>query len=68
MRIEPGATYPMHEHDDHQETLLILEGGLRDDDGTEIWAGDLVVNDQGSAHASTALAGGCLLAARLDPR
>ena len=68
VRIEPGATYPMHEHDDHQETLLILEGGLRDDDGTELWAGDLVVNAQGTAHSSTALEGGCLLAARLDPR
>lgn len=64
VRIASGATYPSHWHD-AEERLLMLAGGLRDDDGAELWAGDEVVNAAGTRHASTALEGGCLLAARL---
>jgi signal transduction histidine kinase len=64
VHIVEGVTYPSHEHD-ADETLLMLRGGLRDDDGTELWAGDSVRNVKGTTHASTALDGGCLLAARV---
>ena len=66
VKIAPGATYPSHEHG-ADETLLMLQGGLRDDDGTELWAGDSVRHAKGTSHASTALDGGCLLAARVGP-
>ncbi|HLM74381.1 MAG TPA: dimethylsulfonioproprionate lyase family protein, partial [Polyangiaceae bacterium] len=64
VRIAQGVTYPSHEHD-ADENLLMLHGGLRDDDGAELWAGDSVRNAKDTTHASTALDGGCLLAARV---
>lgn len=63
IRIAPGASYPYHRHasDEH---LLIIEGGLRDDDGAELWEGERAVHREGTAHASTAIGeGACLLAA-----
>lgn len=63
VRIAAGATYPYHRHatDEH---VLILEGGLRDDDGTELWEGERTVHPAGTAHASTAIGGvTCMLAA-----
>jgi signal transduction histidine kinase len=66
VQLASGVTYPLHEHD-ADETVLMLHGGLRDDDGAELWAGDWVKNVKGTSHASTALDGGCLLAARIDP-
>jgi signal transduction histidine kinase len=66
VRIAGGATYPMHAHNS-DEHIMMLSGGLRDDDGAELWPGDRVTNARGTVHSSTALDGGCLLAARLDP-
>ncbi len=65
--IAEGATYPRHTHDG-DECKLLLRGGLRDDDESECWAGELVIHAQGTTHASTAIGGGgCLLAAIVKP-
>lgn len=66
VRISAGATYPSHTHRSIED-LLMLQGGLRDDDGAELWAGDRAQHASGTTHASTALEGGCLLAARVEP-
>jgi signal transduction histidine kinase len=65
VRVEPGATFPYHEHrgDEH---LFILQGGLRDEDGTEAWEGEKVVYRQGTGHAPTAFAGLDCIVAALD--
>jgi signal transduction histidine kinase/quercetin dioxygenase-like cupin family protein len=66
--IAAGATYPMHVHSGG-EHLLILEGGLRDDDGSELWEGERAIHAAGTAHASTAIGeGACVLAALVMPR
>ena len=36
--IADGATYPLHGHTADEQKLL-LRGGLRDDNGDEVWAG-----------------------------
>lgn len=65
VHILSGATYPSHLHALNEE-ILILRGGLRDDDGSELWAGDRGTKAPGSRHASTAIGeSGCLLAALL---
>ncbi len=66
--IADGATYPMHGHtaDEHK---LLLRGGLRDDNGDEVWAGQRADHGVEHVHASTAIGGGgCLLVARNVPR
>lgn len=61
IRIASGITYPMHRHDG-TEHLFIIQGGLVDHDGAQIWRGDSAVFRPGTAHASTAIAGNdCVL-------
>ncbi len=63
--IDPGAVFPHHRHA-HPEELLVLQGGYRNDDGTQRWRGDHTLHPVGSAHSVTALRGpGCLTLVRL---
>ncbi|HVG30094.1 MAG TPA: cupin domain-containing protein [Pyrinomonadaceae bacterium] len=55
IRMRPGCSYPAHRHAGLEE-VFILQGGYRDAAG-EHRAGDYVLNDAGSAHRPTALAG-----------
>ena len=53
IRMDPGASYPEHEHLGPEE-VLILAGGYRDDDG-EHHAGSYLRYPVGSRHAPVAL-------------
>jgi len=53
IRMEPGASYPEHEHQGLEE-VLILHGGYRDGDG-EHRAGSYLRYPAGSRHAPVAL-------------
>jgi anti-sigma factor ChrR (cupin superfamily) len=59
LRMDPGATSRPHEHTGHEE-FLVLEGSLRDCDGTEYQPGEFVKFLPGSVHSSQTPAG-CLL-------
>jgi anti-sigma factor ChrR (cupin superfamily) len=48
--MEPGATFPEHQHLG-DETVLVLQGALRDCDGTVFGAGDVARMPVGSSHA-----------------
>jgi putative transcriptional regulator len=50
VRMEPGATFPEHQHLG-DETVLVLQGALRDCDGTVFGAGDVARMPAGSSHA-----------------
>ena len=57
VRVEAGATFPLHEHFG-EERVLVLEGGYSSSDAlTEFWRGDLDVRQAGSSHSFTALDG-----------
>lgn len=56
MRIEPGASSPMHEHD-ATEMIMVWQGMLRDDDGTDFFPGDVVVYAAGSRHKTSSTTG-----------
>lgn len=56
MRVEPGATSPIHVHPS-TELLLIHEGSLVDMDGKTYEAGDVVVFPAGSRHFTHSPAG-----------
>ena len=53
IRMEPGSSYPEHEHQGVEE-VLILAGGYRDGDG-EHRAGSYLRYSPGSRHAPVAL-------------
>lgn len=53
IRMEPGCSYPAHEHNGVEE-VFILQGGYRDARGSHR-AGDYALNEAGSAHHPTAL-------------
>ena len=53
VRMEPGSSYPEHEHLGVEE-VLILAGGYRDSDG-EHRAGSYLRYPQGSRHGPTAI-------------
>ncbi|MCE9670821.1 dimethylsulfonioproprionate lyase family protein [Myxococcus stipitatus] len=66
LRLNPGVRYPAHTHHG-RELNLVLEGGLREDDGHEVWPGEELEKTDGSVHAFTALAGpACLCASLLE--
>jgi anti-sigma factor ChrR (cupin superfamily) len=50
VRLAPGEAFPAHTHVG-PERMLLLQGRLRDDEGREYRAGDLVVSDDGTTHA-----------------
>ncbi len=55
VRVDAGATFPMHEHFG-EERVLVLEGGYRSSGAEgEFWRGDLDVRQAGTSHSFTAL-------------
>ncbi len=63
-RMQPGARYPHHRHGG-DERLLMLQGGVRFDDGTCADAGDSVRSVAGSRHSFEVLPGAECIAAVL---
>lgn len=64
-RWEPGASLPLHEHTDVEQTY-VLEGSLCDEDG-ECTAGSFVWRAPGSRHRAWSPNGCVLLAVFLKP-
>lgn len=63
VRIDPGATVPLHDHP-HEQLGLVLEGSLEMTIGDEtrvIEPGVSYIVPGGVPHAATAGAGGCLV-------
>lgn len=52
VKMGPGVKWPAHRHLG-RESMLVLEGGFRQNDGIEVHPGDLHVMEEGSAHAFT---------------
>lgn len=50
VRVEVGASFPLHEHVG-SECVLVLQGVLRDDDGEEFFPGDEIEMDAESSHS-----------------
>lgn len=59
LRVEPGAVYPPHDHDEDEE-CLVLEGELRFGD-LLLKAGDFHLARKGHRHPEASSPGGCLL-------
>jgi len=51
VRMQPGASLPSHPHalDEH---CLVIEGTVRDDEGTTLGVGDFLFMPKGSTHAT----------------
>ncbi|WP_224368973.1 cupin domain-containing protein [Hyalangium versicolor] len=62
VRLPPGVRFPRHTHHGH-EWNLVLEGGFREGTGREVWPGELLEMDEGSAHDFVALEGPACIAA-----
>jgi putative transcriptional regulator len=56
VKVEPGATFPRHKHLG-REHVLVLQGGFRDEDGTDVYAGEDNHKPAGSDHELVAHAG-----------
>ena len=65
VRMQPGATLPLHEHTDIEQTF-VLEGSLADDEG-EVHAGDYVWRPKGNRHTAHAPNGALVLSFFLRP-
>lgn len=66
VRTPPGQRFPRHTHHG-REWNLVLEGGLREDSGHEVWPGELLEKDEGSTHDFVALEGpACIAVAIID--
>lgn len=63
VRIDPGCTFPWHTHRG-DEVSILLEGSLRDHNGTTWQPGDEITQSQGDAHDLTAGPEGALYVAR----
>lgn len=48
-RLRAGTRFPDHRHRGH-ESVLVLQGGMREDSGEEFWPGELNAQPDGSAH------------------
>ncbi|HWM86600.1 MAG TPA: cupin domain-containing protein [Kofleriaceae bacterium] len=62
VRVAPGVTFPHHRHVGG-EVVLVLEGGLVDEDGTVVRRGEAQEFAAGTSHFFVALAEGCVFAA-----
>ena len=60
LRLEPGITFPSHEHNDGAEQCLVLEGSATAG-GVTIQVGDFVTMPQGSYHEDLHSEKGCTL-------
>ncbi len=49
VRVEPGHAFPRHKHVG-EETMLVLQGRLEDEAGTQYRAGDTIISADGTAH------------------
>jgi putative transcriptional regulator len=56
VRVKAGERFPYHRHLG-EEQVLVLQGGLRDDDGTVLRRGDVARAPADSAHSFVALPG-----------
>ena len=65
LRLAPGGRFPAHEHLG-AESMLVLAGSLRQNDGRELHAGELLVLPVGAAHDFVALPGEDCIAAVLQ--
>jgi len=65
VRMQPGATLPLHEHTNIEQTY-VLEGSLADDEG-EVRAGDYVWRPKGNRHVAHAPNGALVLSFFLSP-
>ncbi len=65
VQMQPGATLPLHEHTDIEQTY-VLEGSLADDEG-EVRAGDYVWRPKGNRHVAHAPDGALVLSFFLSP-
>lgn len=54
--VKAGARFPAHTHLG-RETVLVLQGGLREDDGVVLRRGGLMEAEEGSSHGFEALEG-----------
>lgn len=54
VRVEAGVEFPLHRHLG-EEVVFILQGALRDSDGSISRRGDLVAKPAGSEHSFTAI-------------
>lgn len=59
LRMQPGASYPSHDHPEDEE-CLVLEGDLRFGE-VELGAGDFQLAPAGIPHPTAFSRGGCLL-------
>lgn len=50
IRVQPGASFPEHEHVG-DESMLLLQGEVEDDEGKRYGAGDLIESASGTRHA-----------------
>ncbi len=64
-RWAPGASLPLHEHIDIEQTY-VLEGSIVDDEG-EVTAGNFVWRPIGNRHAAVSPNGALILATFLKP-
>ena len=63
VRLPPGVMYPAHVHRGTEENL-VLQGGFREDNGDETWAGEWCPKHEGTQHHFVALDGpDCITAA-----
>ncbi|XXF77496.1 cupin domain-containing protein [Myxococcaceae bacterium GXIMD 01537] len=61
-RLAPDRSLSHHAHAGREQTL-VLEGGLREEPGGEVWPGEVLEKPAGSEHSLTALPGRpCLVA------
>jgi quercetin dioxygenase-like cupin family protein len=60
IQLEPGTVFPLHTHLG-QETVMVLQGGFEDEDGSVVRAGEIDRKDPGSSHYFTALEGEALI-------
>lgn len=60
LRLEPGVTFPGHDHEDGAEQCLVLEGSA-EAAGVSIHPGDFVRMPQGSFHQELYSECGCVL-------
>ena len=67
VRVPPGQRFPQHTHHG-REWNLVLEGGLREDSGREVWPGELLEKEDGSTHGFSALESGpaCIAASIIE--
>jgi len=56
IRLDPGTVFPPHTHLG-EESVLVLQGGYQDEDGSIIRAGEVAIGPPGSSHMFTAAEG-----------